>query len=263
MAILLYSNGITEEYKAGNLTFNEEELISIFHEFPKIKSVRIPSMKNTWCIYGVGNDDPIEFNKMAVVLLQSQSAIYSHLLFIHDSELNPEWKVSDEIIYNSYADFLLALTKFINDAADRVLNEITSTEEYENKVDYLPQLTTLGATADKKIIFVYNPDEQSNTFYNNDEFYKFSQKVYEYIIKNKQYKEPFTIYEDKKAVIVIENGKVQTFFNTLLEKFKSKEDYEICTNLTKMMKEWSSTNEPVKKKRAGRKPRSKNSSDEQ
>lgn len=252
MAILLYSNGITEEYKSINKTFVEAELLQFFNDFSKVKSVRIPAMVNTWCVYGIGIDDPAEFNKMAVVLLQSKTPIYSPLLFIHDSELNPEWKVTDDIIYHDYNNFMLSLKKFIDDTAERVIEEIAAASEYEGKTESLPQLVTLGTTSDKKILFAYNPDEQTSTFYQNEEFYKFSQKVYEYLSANVQTKEPFTIYEDKKAVIIVEKEKVDKFFTSLLNKFQSKEDYEVCTNISKMMKSWNSADKIDKSKRKRR-----------
>lgn len=253
MAILLYSNGLTEEYKPINKTFTETEILGFFNEFNSVKTTRIPSMLNTWCIYGVGDNDPTEFNKMAVVLLKSKTPIFSHLMFIHDSEINPEWKLTDDILYHDYNNFILSLKKFIDETAERVIDELTANAEYEGKTESLPQLLTIGTTPDKKIIFAYNPDEQSSAFYENEEFYKFSQKVYEYLATNKQNKEPFTIYEDKKAVIIVEKEKVDKFFTKMLHKFQSKEDYEICTNISIMMKSWNSggvIDKPKRKRRS-------------
>ena len=237
MGVLLYGNGITEDYRPEKLVFTEEELVSLFDEYEEIKTSRVPSLINTWCIYGMNAvNDGTEFNRIASDIIKE--AVYSHLLFVHDSEINPDWKATDSVLYKSYPEFLGALKKVIDNTAANILNELAAAADYENKVDYLPQLATLGATPDKRILFSYNPDDQSKEFYNHDEFYKFSQKVYEYIMKNKQEREPFTIYADKKVVIIIESLKVQKFLDTLLEKFKSKEEYEICTKLTEIISTW-------------------------
>lgn len=251
MAILLYSNGLTEDYKPTDFTFTERELTDLFDEFVEIKTSRLITVLNTWCIYGNSPDpDPIEFNRIASDLIKT--AVYSHVLYVHDSEINPNWKATDSVLYKNYDDFLIEIRKTIDSAAYNIINELQSSEEYGEKMAVLPQLITIGATPDKRILFGFNPTDQTDDFYKNDEFYIFSQKVYEYISHNKQLKEPFTIYADKKAVIIIDPQYIISFLNTMLEKFKNKEDYEICTDLSNIIKSWSS-----KTKKIGRKKSSK------
>jgi hypothetical protein len=251
MAVVVYSNGITEDYKPSELVFTEEELVKLFTEFPDIKTVRIPTILNTWCIFGSGINDPMEFNRIVSDIVKE--AVYSHALFVHDSEINPDWKATDSVLYKGYSEFIGTMKRVIDDVAANIVNELAATEEYEDKVDHLPQLETLGATPDKRIMFLYNPDDQTKSFYNNDEFSKFSKKVYDYISANHQIKEPFTLYADKKAVIIVERGKVEAFLSSILEDFKKREEYEICTNITKMIDEWIGINKdnskPAKKNR--------------
>jgi hypothetical protein len=247
MAVLLYSNGITESYRPKHLVFTEEELLHLFDEFSEIKTSRLTKILNTWCIYGyVSKPEPIEFNKLASDILGE--AVYSHILFVHDSELDNNWNVSESILYKSYGEFLEEIHKYIDTVAANVIEQIRMTDEYEDKNIILPQLIAIGATKNKQILFGYNPDEQTKEFYNNEEFYKFSKKVYEYLIRNKPQKEPFTIYADKKAIIVVDTPHVIAFLNSLLEKFKSKEEYEICVDISNMIKEW-----PQKAKKSRRK----------
>jgi hypothetical protein len=111
-------------------------------------------------------------------------------------------------------------------------------------------------------MFGFNPDEQNKEFYEDEDFYKFSQKVYQYISENKQEKEPFTIFSDKRAIIIIETTKIKPFLNNIIEKFKSKEEYEICENLMQVMKNWNEKIKPVAKK-TKRKPKSSDTQDEQ
>ena len=237
MGVIVYINGILEEYRPEDLVFTEEEILDIFEEFDEIKTVRLNSSINTWCVFGVNSiNDDADLHSVATEILKEP--IYSPVLFIHDSEIEPKWKVTDDILYNNYREFLLDLKNMINDVAENIVNNIVTSEEYENKIDFLPQLSTLGTTSDKRILFSYNPDDQSKDFYNNEEFYTFSKKVFEYITENKQEITPFTIYADKKAVIIIPNKKVKKFLNLMIEKFQHKEEYEICTQISRMITEW-------------------------
>jgi hypothetical protein len=249
MALLLYSNGLTEEYRPIDLTFTEAELVKIFSDFPEIKTNRLITVVNTWCVYGNSpTPDPFEFNRIASDI--TRSLIYSPALFVHDSEINPAWNATDAILYKSYAEFSFEIRKVVDAAATNIVNELESSTEYEEKVAFLPQLITIGSTPDKRILFGFNPAEQSDEFYKNDEFYKFSQKVYDYLAHNKQEKEPFTIYADKKAIIIVDAAHVVSFLNTMLEKFKSKEEYEICTDISKMIKQWPAKTKKTRRKKS-------------
>ena len=247
MAFCLYSNGITEEFKPKGLVFAEEELVNLFTEFFEIKTSRLIDVLNTWCIFGASPvPDTMEFNRIASDICGE--VVYYHALFVHDSEINPEWKTTDTVLYKNYENFCVEIKKAIDNAATNILNEIEENQEYEDKSSYLPQLVTIGATPDKRILFGFNPFDQTDTFYQHEEFYKFSQKVYDYITQNKQEEEPFTIYADKKAVIIVDTANVNKFLITMLEKFKSKEDYEICTDITKIIKFWGTINKKTKRK---------------
>jgi hypothetical protein len=255
MALILYSNGVNEEYRPQHLVFTEDELLHLFSDFAEIKTFRLTTILNTWCIYGNNPNiiqDPMEFNRIASEIIKQK--VYSHILFVHDSELNIDWKVTDNILYKSYNEFFQELLKEIEDTANDIMQELQMQEGNENTASYLPQLMSLGTTEDKRIMFSFNPNDQTKEFFDHDEFYVFVKKVYDYITKNKQVKEPFTIYEDKKAIIIVETINIKDFLNSMLEKFKSKEDYEMCTNITKIMKQWS----PLKKSRSIKKTTTKN-----
>lgn len=238
MAVLLYTNGLTEDYKPKKLTFSEQEILDIFSEYDKVKSLRVIPVINTWCVYAESGDMD-NTNQIATVIMQKN--INTNVLFIHDSEIDPDWGISDNILYKGYDDFEDEMKNLIEVVATEILNEIVSSEEYSERLNNLPYFISLGTTPDKKLLYGYNPDDQAENFYNNEEFDRFSEKIYEYISKNKQTKEPFTIYEDNKAIILLEEGKSKKFLNTLLENFKGKEEYEICTNISKIMTEWTKT----------------------
>lgn len=235
MAILLYSNGITEEYKPANLVFTDEELVTLFSEYSEIKTVRTPTILNTWCIFGVSNIGD-NYNKIASYIAGHD--ILTYTLFVHDSEINHTWNVTDNILYNDYQEFIKILYSVIEEIAIKIMKELGSTTK---NTAALPQLVTLGTMKDdaKRILFGFNPTDQHQDFYEGEEFTIFSNKIYEYLTTNKQTEEPFTIYSDQKAVIVVESAHIESFLNLLLENFKGREEYEICIKIKDMITEWA------------------------
>jgi len=246
MAIVVYSNGITEEYRPNHLVFTEEELVFMFPGFLEIRTSRIPSLLNTWCIYGSGNDQPEDFNR--VVSEITGDKVFCPGLFVHDSEIDPKWNLTDDVLYKGYEEFKISLQKLVDEMAVMIMKELTTSEEYEKKVDILPQLVPLGVTNDesKRILFAFNPEDQKEEFYHNEEFERFSTKVYSYLSVNKQTEDPFTIYADKKAIIIIESAKVNQFLDAIIKNFTILEEYEKCSALETMKKEWQLNHVKVK-----------------
>jgi hypothetical protein len=238
-ALLLYTNGIVEDYRPQSLVFTEKELIDLFNEYKTIRTKRLITVLNTWCIWGQNDTfDILDLNRIVSDILQEP--IYSHALFIHDSEIDTKWKAADNILYRNYAEFLADIKKLIDIVAADIINEYKAFE-YENEdiAKSLPVLTTLGPTKDKRVLFSFNPADQNAEFFENEEFALFSKKVYEYIHTHEQDEEPFTIYADKKAIIIIDTPNVPLFMNKILEKFKKVEQYEICKELTNIMSNWN------------------------
>ena len=236
--VVLFTNGLIEEIKPEKLTFTEKELIDQFKEYEIIKTHRLTEIVNTWCVYGSNViPDLTNHNKIASELIKDD--IFSNTLFIHDTEINPTWKMSEDIIYKSYNEFVYDIKKLINALAEKIIKELNESDELSGHSVIFPYLEMIGQTADKRIMFSFNPIDQPKEFYDNDEFYMFSQKVYDYISSNKQIKEPFTIYEDKKAIIIVATPNVKIFLDSLIDKFKGKEEYEICTSITNLFKDWN------------------------
>ena len=267
MGVVLYSNGILKDYRPQVHTFTESEIVQLFTEFQAIRTVRVPALVNTWVIFGTGDPDPGNYNKIVSDIVREH--IYSHAIFVHDSEIDPSWNATDNILYKGYTEFVEEIKATIDAVSLNILNQFQANTDYENKVNYLPLLVSVGETPDNRILFSFNPDDQSKEFYTHDEFYRFSQKVYDFIATNKQEKEPFTIFADKKAIIIIDPLKVKSFLTSVLETFKSKEEYEICNNITKIMKDWSKVLKgnveitPVKKPRRKKSDTTTDKSNEQ
>jgi hypothetical protein len=226
MAILVYSNGILEEYKSRKLVFSEYDFFELFKDFKKLRSYRLIFPINSWCLCGDVDDDE-KYNYIASKITGEK--ICSAALFIHDSEINPDWNITDDILYDDYAKFYEDMKTLLYDIA----NEIS-----ENAPEYTPTLEPIGTTIDKKILFAFDIKQQPKEFYAPEIFDKFAERTYQYISKNKQEKEPFTIFSDDKAIIKVETSKVHDFLTAILEKFQSKEEYEICTNIANIRNEW-------------------------
>lgn len=254
MGLLLYTNGISESYKPKQLVFTEEELITLFSEFDVIKTFRVLDVLNTWAIYGEPKiQDQTEFNRIGSESIGEQ--VFSHILFVHDSELNPDWKVTDQVLYNGYDEFEYQIQRLIAETADSIMNHLKNIDE---DTSYLPQLETLGTTEDKRILFGFKPEDQNPEFYENEEFIRFSQNIYDFISTHKQLKEPFTIYADKKAIIIVEKDDVPKLLNTISKKFETNEEYEVCENINNILQQWNKKiTKPTKKKR-GPKPKTSN-----
>jgi len=253
MAILCYSNGIVENYFPQSYTFSEKELTTLFSEFKTIRTKRLITVLNTWCIWGENPiHDPMDLNRIMSDILEE--AIYSHALFVHDSEINPDWKVTDNILYRNYDEAIIDIKRLIDSTASVIINEFKNFEENEDAAKILPVLETIGPTKDKRILFSFNPADQYSEFYENDEFNSFSRKVYDYIHTHTQDEEPFTIYADKKAIIIVNTQNVPTLIDKILEKFKKTEQYEICKELTTVMSNWNKMLKDSKKNKLRKKP---------
>jgi len=249
MGICLYSNGIVEDFIPESLVFSEKELISSFNEFSHIRTKRLIEVLNCWCIWGENkNYDAIEFNRIGSDI--TQEPIYSHVLFVHDSEINPSWNSTDNILYRNYFDFLKDIKKLIDDIASNIIDEYRNNEDQDH-IRVMPVLETLGPTRDKRVLFSFNPYKQFNEFYENDQFLSFSKKTYDYIHSHIQDEEPFTIFADKTAIIIVDTSNVSFFIDKMLNKFTNEEQYEICKELTIIKTRW---NKALKTKKKSKKP---------
>ncbi len=241
MAIIVYISGYTEELKPKNLVFTEQEIVDLFNDYPIIKTIRPVELLNTWCIFGAGKNNLTEYNEIASNIIKED--IYSHALFVHDSEINPEWNATDDIIYYSYDKHVENLKTIINSIAEKIMNRLTNSEEYIKSSKNLPILEDFGVTNEfpKRILFKFNPLKQSNTLYESKEFDTFSRKIYEYLTKNKPdfTKESFIIYADAKVIISIDNENVIYFLEKMINQFEREEEYEMCTYIKYLMDEWN------------------------
>jgi hypothetical protein len=243
MALLIYSNGIVEEMIPIEETFSHRELVKTFDDYPIIQSHRLDDIPNTWCLWGEIDDPPDqEWNKIASAMIDDE--IYSHLILIHDSEINRDWEAIDDILQKSYKDWMKNIASYTNELIDQMA-QLRQQNLSDNEKTSMIWLTQLGHTEDKRVLFGFNPKEQSEDFYTSGAFEAFGTKIFEYLETN-FYKEPveeskpFVCFADSKTIIIVENNNVPNFIQELITIYEKREDYEICAKISKIEEKWNS-----------------------
>jgi len=239
--LIIYSNGIVEELLPVENTFTDEELTQSFSDYPEVKTHRLPEVPNCWCVYGYMEDPPAnEFSKLASEIVDDD--VYSHILFVHDSEVNPDWIVTDNIIYRPYNDFMAAMGLFINEMMAHIETENRQELEVTEENTSMIFLTTLGHTEDKRVLFAFNPNEQTENFY-DEGWHNFATKIYEYLAENfdkepVEENKPFVIYSDIKTIVIIEDKHVNEVIDKMVTFYLGREKYEVCSDISAIRDTW-------------------------
>ena len=239
MAVLLYANGYTEEYRPAKHTFTDEELLKIFDDFPSLRSYRLYEVPNVWCVWGERdpiNQKPDEFNNVGTDLLEQQC--YSAVLCIHDTEIDPNWRLTDEIILMGYNDFRVEIMKYFDDVAANILKEREQQRQAQGSPQKLMILEQTGVTEDKRIIFKFDLNKQVEEFFIHENLLEFARKVHSHLKFSYRDGETFAIYADKNIVIVTEDEQVKPFIEKIVALFESRENYEACSVIRNTYERW-------------------------
>lgn len=247
MAIILYPSGVTETYKPKELAFTDEEIIKIFDEYENIRTARLYEVPNTWCVWGENDEiDDADFNKLGSDILQEN--IFCPILFIHDTEIDPAWMLTDQMILKGYDQFKDSLLRLFDQVAENVILETQKFREEQGENAHLLFLITVGPTDDKRVLFEFDPEKQAQEFYEDKNFGHFAVKVREYLSKAKNDK-LFVIYHDKKSVIFCRDENVEKLITMLIDHFKLHENYEYCQQLKTIYDTWVQIKNKPKRKR--------------
>lgn len=235
MATLLYANGIIEELVSNDLTFTEEELINIFFDFKILKSKRLNEIPNSWCLWGQNDiDKEVDYNRIGSDVIDID--IFSPMLIIHDSELNPEWNIIDDVIYKDYDTFKHSVIDLIDSIAESILKERAQENTGTGQTNIV--LDALGISKDKRLLFGFNPEKQNDTFYGNENYLIFMEQIYNYLLDNFIVQKPFIIYADNKIIVSVEDKYVNKVVDNILEVYSNKEDYEACSIIKNIKNKW-------------------------
>jgi hypothetical protein len=240
VSILLYGNGLTEEFKPENLTFTDEEFLGIFSDYDRIRTYRLHEVPNTWCIWG--DYDPVDkfpdiFNKIGTDILEQ--ACYSPILFIHDTEIDPSWRLTEDMIMSEYNDFKGDMLRFFDDiAADIMYERQIMREQSGNPTPNLIVLEQTGISEDKRIIFNFDMDKQVHEFFAEESLLEFANKVHNFLKFSYKDGDIFAIYADKNIIMVMKEDHVNPFIQKIIAFFESKENYEACSILRNAYDRW-------------------------
>lgn len=249
MAILLYPSGITETYEPTNYCFTDEEILHIFKEYNYVRSFRLFEIPNTWCVWGQNSEiDDTDFNKLGSTIVKEN--IYSVLMFIHDSQIDQLWNLTDNIIYSDYNKFKEELLIYFDEIAGIIIDETNTNREEQGKDTNLVYLNTIGPTNDKRVLFEFDPKSQKENFYKDEFFSSFADKIYDFLTNNFKEQDLFYVFFDKKSVIFVKDDNVSFLMDVLIDYFKRNEKYETCQYLKTIHDRWVSyKNKKTKKKK--------------
>lgn len=240
MAIQLYANGITEEFKPSKFTFTDAELLDIVEKYINIRSFRLYEVPNVWCIWGEKKpEDTLEedFNSVGTNILDQPC--FAPLLFMHDSEINPAWGLTDQMIMVGYDEFKQSLGEFFDEVAKDILKEKARVRDESGKPPQSLNLEEMGVTKDKKILFKFDIDKQNEEFYMDANLHEFANKVHNFLKFSYQEDPVFAIYGDKNVVIISEDNKVKPFIDKILAYYNAKENYEASSVVRNTYEKWA------------------------
>ena len=241
LALIIYSNGIVEEMIPTGDTFTHRDLVKSFDDYTTLETFRLPDVPNTWCLWGHIEDAPEnEFNKIGTEIVNE--AMHSHLILIHDSEINREWNITDEILQRDYQEWQTQLAAFTNELIEQ-LSRARQEEMSDKEKTSMIFLTTMGHTADKRVLFAFDPNIQAEDFYTSGSFDIFATKIYEYLDVNFftepiEESKPFVIFADGKTIVIVENEHMDNFINLLSSVYENREAYEICKRIVDIKATW-------------------------
>ena len=240
MSLIIYSNGIVEEMVSIGDVFSHRELVKSFDNYSALETYRLKEVPNTWCLWGELVEPPEnEFNKIGAEVVEKD--IFSHLIFIHDSELSRDWDSTDEILQKSYKEWMDDLAHFTNTLIANMSKEREANISETERMNMI-FLTTMGHTHDHRVLFAFNPFEQAENFY-TQAFATFAHNIYEYLKEN-FFKEPiepnkpFVCFADSKTIVIVENSHVEEFTKRMIEVFEKEEKYENCKAITEIKTAW-------------------------
>ena len=120
MAIMQYNSGVVEDVKPRNMMFDDHELLEFFADYAKIRTKRLVEVANSWCVWGEKEHrDPNEFNNLGTRIVGEK--IYSPLLIVHDSEMDPDKNLTDKVILRPYKDFKNDLLEYLDMIASEII----------------------------------------------------------------------------------------------------------------------------------------------
>lgn len=243
MSLVIYENGIVENYVPKKHTFTDDELLYIFKENDYIHSIRLLEIPNVWVIWGE-DEKKNEDNIASVASNMLGEAVYTPIMVIHDSEIDPEWNLTDDVLYTSYQEFHEQIIMLVNDISKHIIEETKRMREIDGSNNANIYLTNEGISKDKRVIFGFDPTKQTTDFYKDTYFGPFANKVFNYLSKKKTLKDSgeYVGFSDNKIIIKLKKEHIKKFMDKLIMFFNKKEEYEKCKLLSDIITGTEETN---------------------
>jgi len=227
-------------------------------------SERACKVPNTWCVWGQRepvNKSPDEFNQVGTDILDQPC--YSPVLFIHDTEINPGWMLTDDVILSGYGDFHNELTNFFNEVAKGILEERERIRQETGEPPNLLVMEQKGISEDKRIIFQFDMDKQVEEFFSEPNLSEFAKKVHNFLKFSYKDGDIFAIYADKNIIMVMSDNQVKPFIEKIIAYFQHHENYEACSIIRNTYERWVKYKESKQEKPAPKRGRPRKNSDSQ
>lgn len=245
MAIMQYNSGVVENINPRQVVFTDEELLGYFEENQKLRSRRLSDIPNAWCIWGEDETSAENnFNRLGSRIVGE--SVYTPILIIHDSELNPDLYLTEKIIHSNYEDFRTTVIGYFDVIAMEILDEMDyhQSEEGFAGSEFPPKLMIIGPTEDKRVLMEFDPELQGPEFWEFDNFSIFASRGFGYLHQffNKNTNvlgNSFAIYADNKSIIFIRDENVEFVMEKVLENFEVREKYHGCSHIVAMLKKWA------------------------
>lgn len=244
MAVILYPSGVLRDLKPKEYTFTDQEILSLYEKFDRIRTKRLFDIPNSWMVWGEIDNAPADtFSNIGSSIAEEN--VYSPIMFIHDTEINPAWMITDDPILFQYNQFVADLRQFIDNIARDIIQETRSKGNSQNLVI----LTTIGPTSDNRVLFDFYPKSQSEEFW-KIHFTDFAEKTIKFLLNHQQgtfRNLGIILFEDRKIVMRILHDDVEDLLNKLILFAEKQERYEWCAFLNNFIEQWKQHRENVSK----------------
>ncbi|NJO90324.1 MAG: hypothetical protein HC831_16300, partial [Chloroflexia bacterium] len=212
--------------------------------YERMRTTRFEEIYNSWCVWGE-NDvmEEADFNQLGSRI--TGESIFSPLLVIHDSELDPYMNLTDPKILRTYDQFQDDLLMFFETLATEIIEERDHHQSQQgfSGAPIPPILEVLGPTMDKRALLRFHPDRQKDEFYEFESYSAFASRSFNYLHQffNKNLdveKNSFAIFADNKSIIIVDDEDVDIFSEKIIENYEKREKYHGCSHLVAMIKKW-------------------------
>ncbi len=239
MAIILYPSGVLRDYRPKGSTFTDKEILELYKKFPKVRTKRLFDIPNTWMVWAnTQKNEKDAFSHIGSSIIEEE--VFTPILFVHDTEMDISWALSDDPILYTYKQFNVELRQFIDGIARDLITENNADWESGASNKNLIMLTTIGSTSDNRVLFDFLPTNQQEDFWKL-RFDEFAEKTIKFLIEkqDRAFGElGVIIFSDKKIMIRVRHEHFLELLEKLNDYSEKHEQYEWCSFIKYFKDPW-------------------------